>query len=119
YLKGLGPGALPVFFGLGSSCDYNDLYVPGDDFLLFLQRPEAHSPTEHSTYACAGNANLTTGDTLTSIPVDDYLIDVKAATGPGLPPDHSDLPREAFWALAIILPIAFLAAATLAASRRR
>jgi hypothetical protein len=34
------------------------------------------------------------------------------------PADADDLPREAFWALAIVLPFVFLAAATLVASRR-
>lgn len=123
YLKGSGPAEITVDDPIGDAdCGFLDETDLGERHLLFLTTDEG----VYKTHLCAGNA-LLTGEFVDEPTVNAYLAEVEAITGPGQPPDDSgpttptddDLPREAFWALAILIPIAFLTAATLSLRRRR
>jgi hypothetical protein len=124
YLKGSGPSAITVDDPSdGGVCGFLGEGAVGERFLFFLTTDSGG----YKTNLCAGNA-LLTGEFVDEPTVNAYLAEVEAITGPGQPPDDDgpavpteddDLPREAFWALAIVLPFVFLAAATLTPWRRR
>ena len=127
YLKGSGEAVIEVggrrALGL---CGFFDDASIGETCLLFgfESRPESGAPL--GTSLCSGNAQLT-GDFAGDIAAQ-RIAEVEAVTGPGQPPDNAlpiapaeddDFPREAFWAAAILLPVAFLATATFTPWRRR
>jgi hypothetical protein len=124
YLKGSGPPSIAVDDPVGDGdCGFIDETDVGERLLFFLTTSEG----VYKTNLCAGNA-LLTGEFVDEPTVNAYLAEVEAVTGPGQPPDtdeptppaeDDDLPREAFWALALALPIAFLVGATLSPWRRK
>ncbi|MCH8815969.1 MAG: hypothetical protein IH957_12930 [Chloroflexi bacterium] len=123
YLKGSGPAEITVDDPSGDGdCGFLDETDVGERHLFFLTTDDG----AYKTHLCSGNA-LLTGEFVDEDTVNAYLAEVEAVTGPGHPPDgvdptstaDNDLPREVFWALAILLPIAVLATATLVAARRR
>jgi len=124
YLKGSGPVEITVDDPVGDGdCGFLDETHVGERHLFFLTTDDG----PYRTHLCAGNAVIT-GKFVDEPTVNAYVAEVEAITGPGQAPDDSqqptdstdddNLPREAFWALAILLPFAFLAGATLVASRR-
>ena len=126
YLKGAGPAEITVDDPVGDGdCGFLDETHIGERHLFFLTTDDG----AYKTHLCAGNA-LLTGEFVDEPTVNAYVAEVEAVTGPGQAPDDSgqptgstedgdDLPREAFWALAILLPFIFLATATLSPWRRR
>jgi len=124
YLKGTGPAEITVDDPIGDGdCGFLDETDVGERHLFFLTTDDG----AYRTHLCAGNA-LLTGEFVDEPTVNAYLAEVEAVTGLGQAPDGSDpiaptddvnLPREAFWAAAILLPIAFLATATLSPWRRQ
>lgn len=124
YLKGSGPAEITIDDPAGDGdCGFLDETDVGERHLFFLTTDE----DAYKTNLCAGNA-LLTGEFVDEPTVNAYLAEIEAITGPGQAPDDSapiaqteddGIPREVFWAFAILLPIAFLATAALVASRRR
>ena len=100
YIKGSGSTVIkvddPIHSGL---CAFFDQSMVGSRYTLFLELREDSLRTN----LCSGNQ---------------FLSGPTGGWQPADPADGDGLPREAFWALAIVLPITFLATATLVASRR-
>lgn len=122
YLKGSGSmsiSAREIGPPLGALRDWS----PEKTVLLFLRQDSPGAQNAYWVMPCAGGV-LRVGDE----ELGRWSLDaVKAITGPGQPPDDAeqadgepdadaasdDLPREAMWAAAIVLPLLFLAAAVL------
>lgn len=117
YLKGAGPERITVDDPADNgSCGFINQDSHNERYLLFL----TVSGERYETHLCAGNAILSNGR-LAPLDAGEYVAAVEAITGPGQPPDDTpvkepttgdDIPREAMWIAAVVLPIAFLAAAT-------
>jgi hypothetical protein len=124
FLKG--SGETPLAVGNLASCGAR--LSLDQRYILFLHiSPPPLGRGDLETSMCSWNVYLAGGRIGEEIAAR-LVADVEAITGPGQPPDNAepiapaedgDFPREAFWALAIVLPIALLAAATLSRWRRR
>lgn len=96
YINGSGPAVIEVDDPIhGGLCAFFDESMVGSRYTLFLEVREDLLRTN----LCSGNQLLSRGQP--TAPADD------------------DIPREVFWAFAILFPIAFLTTATLSPWRRR